>query len=269
MSKDYILKFDLLSYQELDTFALLAVQKYNLGDKGAWFNHFRGGRNGLFARVAGVQIHYNKVHSWNLEIIPVPVEYHLSSILFNMDSAIECMVFSLNALGYIADSTQFYDVTDVRALRRINPYNILGRPPKYTKDFLSGYDTYFPNLKKYWQENRDLIQIISEQHDVSKHRTTIYKGGKINSKPPPGFFKKLGIENDKEMQWLYSPMEEIILIRQPKTPWRQRENEKYQPPPLLETIAEEFCTFINTCGEKALKDAKRNIKLKYNKFIST
>ena len=268
MSKDYKLKFDLTSFQELDNFALLAVQKYNLGDKGDWFNHFRGGKGGLFARVTGVQIHYYKVHSWNLEMIPVPVEYHLSSILFNMDSAIECMVFSLNALGYIADSEQFHDVTDVWKLRSINPNNILGKPPKYDEGFVRGYDAYFPNLKKYWQKNLDLIKKIAEHHDVSKHRTTIYKGGKINSNPPPGFFKKLGIENDEVMQMLCSPMEEIILIRQPKTPWKQRKK-NYSPHPLLETIAEEFCTFINTCGEKALKDAKRNIKLKYNKFIST
>lgn len=267
MSKDYILKFDMSSYQELDTFALLAVQKYNLGDKGDCFLHFRGGKSGLFARVAGVQIHYRKVHSWNLEIIPVPVEYHLSSILFNMDSAIECMSFSLNALGCIADSAQFHDVTDIRALKRINPYNIIGRPPNYNRDFVSGYDTYFPNLKKYWQENRDLIQIIAEQHDVSKHRTMIYQGGKINLNPPPGFFRKLGIKDNKGMQMLCSPMEEILLIQQPKTPWRQRE--KGKPPYLLETIAERFCIFITTCGEKALKDARCNIKLNHNKFIQT
>lgn len=263
-----MLKFVLTSYQELDAFALLAVQKYNLGDKGDWFGHFRGGMNGLFARAAGVQIHYKKVHSWDLEMIRVPVEYHLSSILFNMDSAIECMAYSLNALGYIADSMQFHDVTDVKTLKKISPYNILGRPPNYTRGLLSGYDAYFPNLKKYWQENRDLIQIIAEHHDVSKHRTTIFRGGKINNNPPPGFLKKLGIENDKEMQMLIYTMEEIILIHQPKTPWRQR-TRAHQPPQLLETIAEEFCTFINTCGEKALKDAKSNIKLNHNTFIST
>jgi len=183
-----------------------------------------------------------------------------------MDSAIECMVFSLNALGYIADSLQFHDVTDIKALRKINPYNILGRPPKYNKDIVPGYDAYFPNLKKYWQKNRDLIQIIAENHDVSKHRTTIYQGGKYNLNPPPGFFKKLGIENNKEMQILCSPMENIILEHQPKTPWRQRKNETDQPP-YLENIAEEFCTFINTCGEKALKDARNNIKLKNYAFI--
>jgi len=266
MSKDYKLKFDLTSYHELDNFALLAVQQYNLGDKGDWFGQFRGGLYGLYARVAGVQIHYYKVHSWNLEIIPVPVEYHMSSILFNMDSAIECMVFSLNALGYIADSEKFHDVTDVRTLKRINLYNILGRPPKYEKDFVLGYDEYFPNLKKYWQKNRGLIQIIAENHDVSKHRKTIYIGGKYNLNPPPGFFKKLGIEDNKAMQILYSPMEEIILEYHPKTTLRQREKEKDQFT-YLEIIAEEFCTFINICGEKALNDAKCNIKLKYNTFI--
>lgn len=199
-----------------------------------------------------------------MEIIPVPAEYHLSSILFNMDSTIECMAFSLNALGYVADSRQFRDVTDVKALKKINPYDILGKPPKYTKGFVAGYDTYFPNLKEYWIEHRNLIHIIADQHDVSKHRSTIFKGGKINLDPPLGFFKKLGIEDNKVMQTLYSPMERIILIREPKTPWRQ--HEKDQTPYILENITEEFCTFINSCGEKALNDARHNIKLKNYKL---
>ena len=32
MSNDYTLKFDLSSYEDLDNFALLADQSYNLGD---------------------------------------------------------------------------------------------------------------------------------------------------------------------------------------------------------------------------------------------
>ena len=47
MSKDYVLKFDLSPYDELDKFALLADQSYNLGDRGDWFNHFRGDQSGF------------------------------------------------------------------------------------------------------------------------------------------------------------------------------------------------------------------------------
>lgn len=271
MSSDYSLKFDLSSYEALDAFALLADQKYNLGDKGDWFNCFRGGLYGLYARVFGVQICYREVHSWAL---PVPfmsliqrAEYHLSSILFNMDSAIECMVFALNALGWIADPNQFKDVTDERELREISPNNILGRPPNYLTGFVPGYDKYFPSLKSCWHQNRDLINTIFEQHDVSKHRQAIFRGGKIRNDPPPGFFEKLGIQDDKVKQALLSPWEEIILIPQPKTPWRQRQSQDPKDINKLENIAETFCTFINTCGAKALSDAKATIILNYHEFI--
>lgn len=268
MSSDYVLKFDLSPYNALDKFALLAGQKYNLGDTGDWFNCFRGGLYGLYARVMGVGIHYHKVHSWEPAIKdPSMTEYHLSSILFNMDSAVECMVFALNALGYIADSSKFFDVTSEKNLSKISPYNILGKPPQYSAGCIQGYDDYFPSLKSYWHENRNLIHIIFEQHGVSKHRSTIYSGGRLRNDPPPGFFAKLGIANDKVKQIFFTPMEEVILTYQPKTPWRQRYQREYKDIDKLEDIAERFCTFINTCGGKALADAKSTIELNYDDFI--
>ena len=272
MSNDYTLEFDLLSYEDLDNFALLADQSYNLGDKGDWFNQFRGGLYGLYARILGVQIHYHEVHSWTLPMSPISsiqrrAEYHLSSIFFNMDSAIECMVFALNALGYIANSTQFLDVSDETKLRKISPYNILGKPPDYLDGSLEEYDNYFPSLKKHWHENRDLITKIFEQHNVSKHRSTIFSGGSIRNDPPSGFFEKLGIEGDKGKQALFSPMDEILLISQPKTPWRKRQPQEYKDIDKLESVTERFCTFINICGVKVLEDARSRIKLDQYEFI--
>jgi hypothetical protein len=270
MSNDYTLKFDLSPYIELDKFALLADQDYNLGDSGDWFNHFRGGLYGLYARVQGVLINYYAVHSWNL---PEPfmssiqrAEYHLSAILFNMDSTIECMIFALNALGYITDSKQFKDVTNEKELTNISPYNILGKPPNYTAGFVQGYDNYFPLLKGCWHQNRDLIQTIFAQHDVSKHRSVIFSGGKMRDDPPPGFFEQLGIAGNEAKQWPFCPWAEIILTYQPKTPWRQRKPHDHKHIDKLEDIAERFCEFINMCGLKALEDAKSNIKLTYYEF---
>ena len=267
---DYTLKFNLSSYEALDKFALLADQKYNLGDKADWFGHFRGGLYGLYARAHGVQINYLAVHSW---ILPTPfmtsiqrAEYHLSSILFNMDSAVECMVFALNSLGYIADSTQFKDVTNERELSRISPNNILGKPPGYTTGFIQGYDIYFPSLKNYWCQNRDLLSAIFEQHDVSKHRSVIFMGGQMRRDPPPGFFEQLGITNDKVQQALFMPMAEIMLKYKPKIPRDQQKSHNSNDIYKLEDIAERFCTFINTCGSKAYEDARNNIKLIYNEF---
>ena len=271
MSKDYTLKFDLSPYKDLDNFALLADQNYNLGDKGDWFNQFRGGLYGLYARVLGVQIHYREVHSWTSPLSPISgiqgAEYHLSSILFNMDSAIECMVFALNALGYIANSTQFLDVSDETKLRKISPINILGKPSDYLGGVVEGYDNYFPSLKNHWDKNRDLINTIFEQHAVSKHRSTIFAGGSCRNDPPHGFFEKWGIQDDKGKQALFTPMAEILLTSEPKTPWRKRQPQEYKDIDKLESVAERFCTFINICGVKVLEDARGRIKLNHYEFI--
>lgn len=257
MSNDYVLKFDLSAYRDLDNFALLADQKDNLGDKGDWFNQFRGGLYGFNARVLGVQIHYEAVHSWlfiaSPRILYQMTEYHLSSILFNMDSAIECMVFALNALGYAANPGQFKDVTNENELRLIRPENI-------SKESVPGYDKYFPSLKKYWLENKDLIDKITEQHDVSKHRSSIFEGGRKRTDPPHGFFEMLGIE-DEAQRIIVSPFAEITLVSQPKTPWRKRQPQVCKNLDKLEDVAEKFSIFVNVCGTKALDDAQNTIKL--------
>ncbi len=267
MSKNYILEFNLSSYEALDEFALLADQKYNLGDKEDWFGNFRGGLFGLYARLKGVKIHFKAVHSWDSSIkTPNIIDYHLSSIFFNMDSAIECMVFALNALGYIVDSTKFIDITDEKKLRKIKPSNLIGSPPTYSQGFISGYDIYFPFLKKYWRESLDLLKIIFEQHNVSKHRSTIYRGGKMRDDPPFRFFEMLGIKDDKAKQILFTPMAEILLEPQLKVPISKRKPVKLEGIPRLEDVAERFCTFIDVSGTKALEDAKTRIKLNYNEF---
>jgi len=271
MSKDYLLEFNVSPFKALDEFALLADQKYNLGDKDDWFGNFRGGLYGFYSRITGVQIHFRKVHSWDFSIKdPNIVEYHVSSVFFNMDSAIECLIFALNALGYIADSTKFIDITDEKKLKKISPYNLIGRPPTYSNGFTSGYDTYFPFLKKYWCESLDLIKLIIEQHDVSKHRSNIYRGGKLRDDPPSGFFEKLGITGDriedKAKQSIFAPMAEILIVPQLKIPRSKRKTVKLEDIPKLENIAEKFSTFINISGAKALEDAKTNIKLNYNEF---
>ena len=271
MSNDYTIEFDLSSYGDLDNFALLAAQSYNLGDKDDWFGQFRGGLYGLYNRILGVEIHYRGVHSWTPPLSPISgirgAEYHLSSILFNMDSAIECMVFALNALGYIANPTQFLDVSNETKLRQIKPNNILGKPLNCSDKSTDGYDNYFPSLKNYWHENRELINTIFEQHAVSKHRSTIFTGGSSRNDPPHGFFEKWGIEGDAVIQALVAPMAEILLTSQPKMPWRKQQPQEIEDIDKLESVTERFCTFINICGVKVLEDVKSRIKLNQYEFI--
>ncbi len=275
MINDYLLEFDLKPLERLDSYSLIECQNYNFGNNGDWFNHFRKGMSGFKSRILGIKIHYHNVHSWkayklgNLYVSPFnATEYHLSSIFFNMDSAIECMVFALNALGYAVDPARFLDVTDINKLKQISPYNIIGKSQP-RGGVQRGYDIYFPSLKRLWCENNDFLHLIFEQHDVSKHRSTIYEGGKLRDDPPSDFFKKLGIENDISKQVLFTPHVEILLAPDPKIPWRQREQIEYNDIDKLEDVAEKFCKFINLSCKYALNDATTTIKLKHYELLNS
>lgn len=256
---------------ELDKFALLACQSYNFGNSTDWFGVFRGGYYGLCSRLYGVKTHYRDVHSWIARPrLPVETEYHVSSILFGMDSAIECFTFMLNALGRGAVPTGFRDVTDGRALRRVAPRDILGEPnTSQPSGPLQDYKIVFPNLKAYWQSNRQLVAMIMEQHDVSKHRETVYSGGMARKDPPPGFYEKLGVQDDPAKQALFWAHAEILLKNDPKEPRGNRTPTPYEDRVVLESIVDDFCEFIQESCVTALNDARTNIHLTYDQLQSS
>ena len=265
------LSFDITPLGSLDEFGLLATQEYNLGDAGNWFYYFRSGIQGLDARLYGVALHFYEVHAWRPRIrTHTETEYHLSSIFFNMDSAIECFVFAMNALGAAAEPNLFLDVSDYGKLTRIAPANILGKwdnSGTQTRAPFPGYEKYFPELQKYWQNQREFLDLITEQHDVSKHRSRILAGGSIRKDPPPGFFERLGITDDRSLRHGFHPMEEIILDAEPKAPVTKRKSIPFEQIANLESLADAFRRFINESCVKALSDATSNIKLKHSTFL--
>lgn len=264
---DSTLHFDAESYASVDQLALLARQDYNLGGTGDWFGAFRGGLYGFYARLYGVQRHYSEVHAWlpRLRIIE-ETEYHLASILFQMDSALECLTFALNALGWVAMESGFRDVTDSRALRRIGPLDILGDRKRSP---LSGYTTIFPTLQVLWQRQKLLIDQIRDLHDVSKHRETIYVGGRRRLDTPVGFYESLGIpEGDASRRTLLCPEAEIILKCDPKAPSGERSAQPGGQRDLLEDLVPTFASFINDSGAAALADGQANIHLNETRFRS-
>ena len=188
-------------------------------------------------------------------------EYNLASFFFNADSALECFVYALNALGYATDPALFCDITKASKLKKIAPRNIIG--DKSHKP-LAGYKKYFPLVQDEWTRNEALLRKIVDLHDVSKHRRTIYTGGQMRQDSPPGFFEGLGI-TDKSIQVLFWPAKEVILMFDPKlegkpVPLRPEDYEK------LEDIAPLYCKFINKISKLAAKDVKATIKLKEKKF---
>ena len=266
---DFDLPFNLSNYERLDQIALLACQSYNLGNSNEWFGAFRGGLYGFHSRIHGLITHYLTVHAWlPAPRIPSETEYHLASIFFNMDSAIECLTFSLNALGCAVAPNTFRDIANEKALRQISPKDILGDPTLTPpRQPLSGYNTVFPKLQSHWQNNRKLLSLIIEQHDVSKHRETIFTGGMSRLDPPPGFYEALGIGNDPADQSNYWPMAEIILRKDPKGVRVDRKHQEVTDSVHLETVASDFCLFINKSGEYLLHDAIAHIKLSHNEFL--
>ena len=114
-----------------------------------------------------------------------------------MDSAVECLTYALNALGYALATNSFRDVSDAKELKKINPKDIIGdnsaNPPRPS---LAGYVKFFPKLASLWQSKSTMLNHIFELHDVSKHRQTICVGGRLRSDPPPGFYESLGILNN-------------------------------------------------------------------------
>jgi hypothetical protein len=265
---EFLLRFDLREFHELDEFALLACQKYNYGNQNDWFNTFRGGLYGSYARIHGVVTHYYAVHAWVPKPrLPTETEYHLASVFFNMDSAIECVTFALNALGFCAAPTSFRDVTESTALRKVSPYDILGKddanPPRPA---IGGYSSLFPSVQKYWKSSDKLLSMVFEQHDVSKHRGTIYVGGMARTDPPPGFYESLGVSDDASQRALFWPMKEIILQNAPKIPQTKRISQPRENHVLLQAIVPQFRDFVSETGLLALRDARRNIELKVNEL---
>ncbi|PHS10664.1 MAG: hypothetical protein COA78_10910 [Blastopirellula sp.] len=255
------------AYYDLDKFALLARQDYNCGNTGKWFSSFRGGLYGSYARIIGVTTHYYDVHSWiPRPRLPSETECHLASLYFNIDSAVECITYALNALGYCATAgSKFHDVTDARKLRQIAPHNIIGRDNR----LLPEYSQIFPDLSAYWVSKKDLLETLFEQHDVSKHRKSIYTGGLHRTDPPPGFYESLGIaEDDANLRALYWPMKEILIRNDPKTPEVDRTSIPVSEQVLLEDLVVEYKEFIEESGKKILSDAKSSIVLNHTQFKS-
>jgi hypothetical protein len=274
---DFAVHFDSEPFESLDQLALLACQDYNLGGAGDWFGDFRGGLYGFYARLYGVQRHYSEVHVWLPPHVRTPdeTEYHLASILFQMDSALECLTFALNALGWAAMPSGFWDVTDGEALRRIGPLDILGDPArKRPRKPKPGYTAIFPAFQAFWQSQARLISQIRDLHDVSKHRQTIYIGSKRRLDTPAGFYESLGIpeessnREDSSLRTLLCPEAEIILKPDPKSSSLQRSARPVGRRDLLEALVPSFADFINSSGAAALADAQVQVPLKESRFRS-
>jgi hypothetical protein len=264
---DFSIEFDVSALDKLDELALLAHQDYNLGGAGDWFGEFRGGLYGCQARLYGVERHYSDVHAWQPRVrLRTDIEYQLAAILFHLDSVLECFTFAINALGWAVMPSGFRDITDAKWLKRICPRDLLADPAKTPALSPNGYAHVFPTVQRIWQNQVQLINRIRDLHDISKHRTTVFVGGRCRLDPPAGFYEAAGISEEHKLATLLSPMAEIILKHDPKLPAIHRTPKTVQPGELLEDLVPSFAAFIKTSSEAALADAQAHVPLTEKQF---
>jgi hypothetical protein len=81
---------------------------------------------GFHARMASLEEHRALIYEWHPNALLLGHERYIAIILFCMDSAFECAVFGLNALGQARQAEGFRSVTDEAALRKISPRDVTG-----------------------------------------------------------------------------------------------------------------------------------------------
>ena len=249
---------------ELDwKFALLACQEYNYGNHEDWFACFRDGLYGSYARLFGVGFHFEDVHAWYPAVrtyFATQVEYHAASFFFHAESAIECLVFALNALGYCAEPRAFIDISKDENLGKITRNNVVG------PSSVAGYSTFFPTLQRHWEENIALINSIRDHVNVSKHRRRQFGSGAVRNDPPLGFFEQLKLDPDSTEAVVLRPYRTILLEPEPTLRLSRVRDVPREEIPTLEQLAPEYADFINQTAELALSDARANISLKVPEF---
>ena len=108
------------------------------GSNGGWRVQFEDGLRGFAARLTTVMkslglldepflvpMDKSSPEQWAIE-----TDSRIGEIFFGMDSALECFVFALNAVGFLKLPTGFCDITTANGLKQIRPDNIVSRNPK-------------------------------------------------------------------------------------------------------------------------------------------
>lgn len=240
----------------LDDFALTAHADEHFGNVGNWFFSFRMGLHGIRSRLNGLEFHRRLLYDW-VKGPPGSNEHHVAVILFSMDSALECLVFSLNALGQAADVKLFRDITNENALRKISPYDVIGSGAGLP---LVGYKKYYPSFQQHLRNSIDLLRLVQGNHDVSKHRQHNFSGGVLRSDPPEGYFESLGLTPDDPRAFYFTPMREVLIPKHPKLPMQDRPSDLASWT-RLEIVITQFRAFIEQAMTCAHADVTQNFHL--------
>jgi hypothetical protein len=230
-------KFDLLGLENLYDF--VEFLKNKRGNDRAWVQTCRWGLRGMESRLLGIQYNSSELMKCDTDDYFL-LDSFLSSIFFHMDSAFECLVFAINAIGNPLDSEKFYKVNSASELRKVNPSNVITSNRAY-----EGYSHVFPKFQKYCLIKKEFINKLNDYHDVSKHRRMLDFGAmsKTIDEPDGGTKKQL---------------EFIQLSPNPRAPHSERNfvGECYRPA-YLDELLDEFKHFMRESVEVIFEDTQK------------
>jgi hypothetical protein len=197
------------------------------GDQDGWRILFEEGMRGFAARIGTV------VESFQLLDKPFSIPFatlspeqwavdsdsRIGEIFFGMDSALECIVFALNAIGYLKSPGDFCDIKTAKGLKQVCPDNIATRICNDKHNPRRGYAMLFPRIRAHWSANNVLIASIVEYHDVSKHRSCIVSASSpslhsLSSQPKePGSVFRSGNQDVESIVGEFHDFSEKLLIK--------------------------------------------------------
>lgn len=241
-------------FHELDRTARETAKPANFGDRVHWELQWASALLAVRSRCFAVERRYEELHGWVPRLGCIEeTETHVATILFSMDSAIECFAFGLNAVGNGIAPKGFLDCTSRNALRSVKPAIVIGE--KGTKP-APGFAAVFPSLQAHWIAERAFLSQLADCHDVSKHRCCAGLAGRFRSDAPPGFFESLGLSPTSPERAHFMPRAEVLLDADPKTPWSPAKSPRREDCIVLETLCLQFRSFIETSATLATADLR-------------
>ena len=146
-----------------------------------------------------------------------------------MDSALECLVYALNALGNGISASEFQDVSSTSNLKKISSGQ------RHEKGTVSGYGKYFPSFQSLWIAHGDTgLRAIVEQHDVSESTdfAAHFPGGFHRMDPPEELLVSCNVQGRELMHYApLAPFAEIyaLLLQTPNCPFLSRWQARKSP----------------------------------------
>jgi hypothetical protein len=165
--------------------AMAARIEQSHGSNGNWRVQFEDGFRGFAARVTTVMESLRwldepflvPIDSSSPEQWAIDTDRRIGEIFFGMDSALECFVFALNAVGFLKLPTDFCDITTASGLKQIRPDNIVCGNPKDKSNPLRGYSIVFPRIVAHWTLHSALLTEIMEFHRRPAADSATHKPG--------------------------------------------------------------------------------------------